>query len=59
MDTFVLMFSQTKQILERHLVISDHVFTMAKIREMSNDTVFLPTARDSLKLRVKELGDSE
>ncbi|EZA61917.1 Fasciclin-1 [Ooceraea biroi] len=48
----------TKQILERHLVISDHAYTMAKIREISNDTIVLPTVRDSLKIRVKEHGES-
>ncbi|XP_025156872.1 fasciclin-1 isoform X3 [Harpegnathos saltator] len=48
----------TKQILERHLVISDQAYTMAKLKEMSNDTVFLTAARDTLKLRVKEHGES-
>ncbi|TGZ53448.1 Fasciclin-1 [Temnothorax longispinosus] len=48
----------TKQILERHLVIADQAFTMAKLREISNDTLFLPAARDILKLRVKEYGES-
>ncbi|XP_011341884.1 fasciclin-1 isoform X3 [Ooceraea biroi] len=48
----------TKQILERHLVISDHAYTMAKIREISNDTIVLPTVRDSLKIRVKEHGEN-
>lgn len=52
--------SQTKQILERHLVIADQAYTMAKLKEMSNDTIiFLPAARDTLKLRVKEHGESE
>ncbi|XP_071646329.1 fasciclin-1 isoform X3 [Temnothorax longispinosus] len=49
----------TKQILERHLVIADQAFTMAKLREISNDTLFLPAARDILKLRVKEYGETE
>ncbi|XP_046835794.1 fasciclin-1 isoform X2 [Vespa velutina] len=55
----------TKQILERHLVVADQVYTMAKLREMSiNDSVTLTSARDTLKLRVKELteirlGDDE
>lgn len=48
----------TKQILERHLVIADQAYTMAKLKEMSNDTIFLPSARDNLKLRVKEYGES-
>ncbi|XP_047365600.1 fasciclin-1 isoform X3 [Vespa velutina] len=49
----------TKQILERHLVVADQVYTMAKLREMSiNDSVTLTSARDTLKLRVKELTES-
>ncbi|KAL2730800.1 fasciclin-1 isoform X1 [Vespula squamosa] len=49
----------TKQILERHLVVADQVFTMAKLREMSvNESVSLTSARDTLKLRVKELSES-
>lgn len=50
---------QTKQILERHLVIADQAYTMAKLREMSNDTIKLTTIRDSLKIRVKEYGESK
>ncbi|KAG7211300.1 hypothetical protein KM043_010598 [Ampulex compressa] len=49
----------TKQILERHLVISDQAYTMAKLKEMQhNETIVLSSARDSLKLRVKEYGES-
>ncbi|XP_011641357.1 fasciclin-1 isoform X2 [Pogonomyrmex barbatus] len=48
----------TKQILERHLVIADQAYTMAKLKEMSNDTLFLPAARDVLKLRVREYGEN-
>ncbi|KAM0731398.1 Fasciclin-1 [Formica fusca] len=48
----------TKQILERHLVIADQAYTMAKLREMSNDTIKLTTIRDSLKIRIKEYGES-
>ncbi|KYM89709.1 Fasciclin-1 [Atta colombica] len=44
----------TKQILERHLIIADQAYTMAKLKEMSNDTLYLPAARDILKLRIKE-----
>ncbi|XP_043682695.1 fasciclin-1 isoform X3 [Vespula pensylvanica] len=48
----------TKQILERHLVVADQVYTMAKLREMSiNESVTLTSARDTLKLRVKELSE--
>ncbi|XP_070512784.1 fasciclin-1 isoform X2 [Cardiocondyla obscurior] len=49
----------TKQILERHLVIADQAYTMAKLKEMNNDTIYLPAARDVLKLRVKEYGETE
>ncbi|XP_072764696.1 fasciclin-1 isoform X3 [Anoplolepis gracilipes] len=49
----------TKQILERHLVIADQAYTMAKLREMSNDTIKLTTMRDSLKIRIKEYGENE
>ncbi|XP_076395949.1 fasciclin 1 Fas1 domain-containing isoform X3 [Megachile rotundata] len=45
----------TKQILERHLVVADEAYTMAKLKEMAhNDTIILPAARDSLKLRIRE-----
>lgn len=47
--------SQAKNILERHLVISDKVFTMADLKAMgNNETIVLPTIRDSLTVRVKE-----
>ncbi|XP_014486639.1 PREDICTED: fasciclin-1 isoform X2 [Dinoponera quadriceps] len=49
----------TKQILERHLVIADQAYTMSKLKEMSNDTISLPAARDTLRLRVKEHGENE
>ncbi|KYN32381.1 Fasciclin-1, partial [Trachymyrmex septentrionalis] len=48
----------TKQILERHLIIADQAYTMAKLKEMSNDTLNLPAARDNLKLRIKEHSES-
>ncbi|CAL7940146.1 unnamed protein product [Xylocopa violacea] len=49
----------TKQILERHLVIADEAYTMAKLKEMKrNDTIILPAARDSLKLRFREQGEN-
>lgn len=52
----VVIFSlQARSILERHLVIADKVFTMAELRSMGhNDTIVLPTIRDSLTIRVKE-----
>jgi hypothetical protein len=46
--------SQARQILERHLVVADRAYTMADLKEMSNDTVLLPTVRDHLKLKIKE-----
>ncbi|XP_026298430.1 fasciclin-1 isoform X3 [Apis mellifera] len=50
----------TKQILERHLVIADEVYTMAKLKEMKhNDTIVLPAARDSLKLRIREYSEND
>ncbi|XP_011865961.1 PREDICTED: fasciclin-1 isoform X1 [Vollenhovia emeryi] len=52
----------TKQILERHLVIADQAYTMAKLRSMSNDSsnavLYLPAARDVLKIRVREYQDN-
>ncbi|CAK9816421.1 FAS1 [Anthophora plagiata] len=58
---FMTEFSyHTKQILERHLVIADEAYTMAKLKEMKpNDTIVLPAARDSLKLRVREYSENE
>ncbi|XP_068082628.1 fasciclin-1 [Anabrus simplex] len=48
-----------RPILERHLVVSDRVFTMAQLRERTlNDTVLLPTIRDHLKIWVKETDKS-
>ncbi|XP_021919036.1 fasciclin-1 isoform X2 [Zootermopsis nevadensis] len=43
-----------RQILERHLVVSDQPYTMADLKRLANDTVTLPTVRDHLKLRIKE-----
>lgn len=40
-------------------MISDQAYTMAKLKEMSNDTIYLTAARDHLKLRVREQGESE
>ena len=37
------------------MVIHDKVFTMAELKQMSNDTTTLPTLRDSLQIRVKEV----
>uniref|UniRef100_U5EXZ7 Putative fasciclin 1 n=1 Tax=Corethrella appendiculata TaxID=1370023 RepID=U5EXZ7_9DIPT len=43
-----------KSILERHLVIADRIFTMNDLKNMANDSIVLPTVRDSLRIRVKE-----
>jgi hypothetical protein len=51
--------SQVRQILERHLVVSDRAYTMADLKEMANDTVVLPTVRDHLRLKVKETDRSK
>ncbi|KAG5346384.1 FAS1 protein, partial [Acromyrmex charruanus] len=57
---FMTEFSyHAKQILERHLIIADQAYTMAKLKEMSNDTLYLPAARDTLKLRIKEHSENE
>ncbi|XP_063703463.1 fasciclin-1 isoform X2 [Culicoides brevitarsis] len=42
-----------RNVLERHLVIADRAFTMADLNK-KNETIILPTQRDSLKIRVKE-----
>ncbi|XP_076682285.1 fasciclin 1 Fas1 domain-containing isoform X3 [Andrena cerasifolii] len=57
---FMTDFSyHTKQILERHLVIANEAYTMAKLKEMKhNDTIVLTAVRDSLKLRVREYSES-
>ncbi|XP_076287774.1 fasciclin 1 Fas1 domain-containing isoform X3 [Lasioglossum baleicum] len=48
----------TKQILERHLVIANEAYTMAKLKEMKhNESIILPTVRDSLKIRVREANE--
>jgi hypothetical protein len=51
--------SQVRQILERHLVVSDRAYTMADLKQLANDTVVLPTVRDHLKLRIKESDKSK
>ncbi|XP_071443491.1 fasciclin-1 isoform X2 [Hetaerina americana] len=52
---FMKEFSyHVKQILERHLVV-DHAYNMADLKNIANSTVILPTVRDVLKIRVKEI----
>lgn len=43
-----------KNVLERHLVIADRIFTMADLKAMGREYVLLPSMRDNLKLRIKE-----
>ncbi|XP_047100720.1 fasciclin-1 isoform X1 [Schistocerca piceifrons] len=51
---------QVKQILERHLVISDRVYTMGALKKLaSNTSSVLPTMRDHLRLRVRETEKSK
>lgn len=47
--------------MERHLVISDRAHSMADLKLMSNnsDGIVLPTQRDTLRLRVKEMDKSK
>ncbi|XP_073819022.1 fasciclin 1 Fas1 domain-containing isoform X9 [Musca autumnalis] len=46
----------SRAVLERHLVIADQVYTMKDLVAMTkqNNSIRLPTFRDSLKLRVEE-----
>lgn len=46
---------QANTILERHLVVSDRIFTMSDLRNMSaGSDLILNTARDQLKIRIME-----
>ncbi|XP_043251597.1 fasciclin-1 isoform X3 [Colletes gigas] len=50
----------TKQILERHLVMGNEAYTMAKLKEMKhNDTIVLTAMRDKLTLRVREYSEND
>lgn len=51
---FAIAIAQANNILERHLVIADRVYTMADLKAMGNDTIVLPTIRDALAVRVRE-----
>lgn len=50
----MLTLLQANNILERHLVIADRVYTMADLKALGNETIVLPTIRDALAVRVKE-----
>uniref|UniRef100_A0A8D8RZB0 Fasciclin-1 n=1 Tax=Cacopsylla melanoneura TaxID=428564 RepID=A0A8D8RZB0_9HEMI len=43
-----------KQILERHLVVSDRAYTMADLKAMANVSFTLPSVRDKLEIVVTE-----
>lgn len=47
---------QSKNLLERHLVIADHAYTMKDLVQLSleSNSVVLPTYRDSLEVKVEE-----
>lgn len=48
-------FSQANSILERHLIVSDRVYTMSELRNMSaGSDLILNTVRDQLKIRIME-----
>lgn len=48
-------YCQANTILERHLVVSDRIFTMNDLRNMSaGSDLILNTARDQLKIRIME-----
>lgn len=48
--------------MERHLLIADDIYTMKTLAEMTkkqNDSIILPTFRDSLKIKVEEEVESK
>ncbi|KAH8310250.1 hypothetical protein KR044_000232 [Drosophila immigrans] len=48
-------YYHSKNLLERHLVIADHAYTMKELVQLSlTDTVVLQTFRDTLKVKVEE-----
>ncbi|KAI5698356.1 hypothetical protein M8J75_005591 [Diaphorina citri] len=44
-----------KQILERHLVISDKAYTMADLKQLANVSFTLPSVRDKLEIKRTEI----
>lgn len=57
----VLLFFQTKQILERHVIRAGRAYTVSDLKLLANEThpFVLPTSRDPLRLRVKESDKSK
>lgn len=55
LNSFLTDIYQSRSVLERHLVVADRVFTMSDLRNMSNDSLILPTVGPhNLQIRVKE-----
>jgi hypothetical protein len=51
----IISSPQANSILERHLIVSDRVFTMNELRNMSaGSDLILNTVRDQLKIRIME-----
>lgn len=57
----MLIFLQTKQILERHVIRAGRSYTVSDLKLLANEThpFVLPTSRDPLRLRVKESDKSK
>ncbi|XP_053664791.1 fasciclin-1 [Anopheles marshallii] len=55
LDDFVRNRDQSRLVLEHHLIVADRVFSMGELRNMSHDSLILPTVGpESLQIRVKE-----
>uniref|UniRef100_A0A182XNI1 FAS1 domain-containing protein n=1 Tax=Anopheles quadriannulatus TaxID=34691 RepID=A0A182XNI1_ANOQN len=55
LDDFVRNREQSRMVLEHHLIVADRVFSMGDLRNMSHDSLILPTVGlESLQIRVKE-----
>ncbi|XP_021703241.1 fasciclin-1 isoform X4 [Aedes aegypti] len=55
LNDFLFDRDQSRSVLERHLVVADRVFTMTDLKNMSNDSLILPTVGPhNLQIRVKE-----
>ncbi|XP_053677949.1 fasciclin-1 [Anopheles nili] len=55
MEEFMRNNEVSRLVLARHLVIADRAFTMGELRNMSHDSLILPTdGADNLEVRIKE-----
>ncbi|KFB39353.1 AGAP000968-PA-like protein [Anopheles sinensis] len=55
LEDFVRNYERTREVLQRHLVVADRVFTIGELRNMSYESLTLPTfSRDRLQIKVKE-----